>query len=109
MAAARLTRHKRSQMFFSFNHIYELLYNKTRTFLRDSMNIRDLVRLTLFIACLICSSRAFGQVSTSQPPDEVLRDSKPADFNRSSYYKNKLEFSVEAGWLPINIPFVFDF
>jgi hypothetical protein len=29
--------------------------------------------------------------------------------NSSIYYKNKLEFSVETGWLPINIPFVFDF
>lgn len=32
-----------------------------------------------------------------------------ADFNRTIYYKNKLEVSLEAGWLPINIPFAFDF
>jgi len=25
------------------------------------------------------------------------------------YYKNKLEFSLETGWLPNNIPFIFDF
>lgn len=31
------------------------------------------------------------------------------DFNRAIYYRNKLEFSLETGWLPINIPFVFDF
>jgi hypothetical protein len=31
------------------------------------------------------------------------------DFNRDVYYKNKLEFSLETGWLPNNIPFVFDF
>jgi hypothetical protein len=31
------------------------------------------------------------------------------DFNRDIYYKNKLEFSVESGWLPINVPFVWDF
>ncbi len=31
------------------------------------------------------------------------------DFNTSIYYKNKLEFSLETGWLPNNIPFVFDF
>jgi Lipid A 3-O-deacylase (PagL) len=31
------------------------------------------------------------------------------DFNRNIYYKNKLEFSLETGWLPNNIPFVFDF
>ena len=31
------------------------------------------------------------------------------DFNRNIFYKNKLEYSVETGWLPNNIPFVFDF
>jgi hypothetical protein len=31
------------------------------------------------------------------------------DFNRNIYYRNKLEFSLETGWLPNNIPFVFDF
>jgi hypothetical protein len=31
------------------------------------------------------------------------------DFNRNIYYKNKLEYSVETGWLPYNIPFIFDF
>jgi hypothetical protein len=34
---------------------------------------------------------------------------KRPDFNREIYYRNKLEFSLETGWLPINIPFVFDF
>ena len=32
-----------------------------------------------------------------------------SDFNRDIYYRNKLEFSLQTGWLPINIPFVFDF
>ncbi len=32
-----------------------------------------------------------------------------SDFNRSIYYKNKFEFSLQTGWLPTNIPFVFDF
>lgn len=27
---------------------------------------------------------------------------------RGIYYKNKLEFGLDVGWLPINIPFVFD-
>lgn len=34
--------------------------------------------------------------------------SKPGDFNRDIYYRNKLEFSLETGALPINIPFIFD-
>jgi hypothetical protein len=36
------------------------------------------------------------------------QEPSPTDFNRSMYYKNKLEFSLDGGWLPINIPFVFD-
>lgn len=31
------------------------------------------------------------------------------DRNREIYYKNKLEFSIEVGYLPVNIPFVFNF
>ena len=37
----------------------------------------------------------------------VVRVSRP-DLGRSIYYKNKIEFSLDGGWLPINIPFVFD-
>ena len=48
------------------------------------------------------------EVSKTEPPAEMLQKSRPADFNRSIYYKNKLEFSLETGWLPNNIPFVFD-
>ena len=33
----------------------------------------------------------------------------PQDANQEVYYKNKLEFSLEGGWLPINIPFPFEF
>ena len=50
-----------------------------------------------------------GEDSKKQPSDEKLRGSKPADFNRAIYYRNKLEFSLDGGWLPINIPFPFDF
>jgi hypothetical protein len=50
-----------------------------------------------------------GEDSRNQPSDEKLRGSKPADFNRAIYYRNKLEFSLDGGWLPLNIPFPFDF
>ena len=33
---------------------------------------------------------------------------KRPDFNEDIYYRNKLEYSIESGYLPINIPFVFD-
>src|SRR5207302_4288263 len=45
--------------------------------------------------------------SENRPLSLVSRRSERADFNRSIYYKNKLEFSWENGWLPGNIPFVF--
>ena len=46
--------------------------------------------------------------SKIQPSDERSRSAKAADFNRDIYYRNKLEFSLDGGWLPINIPFPLD-
>jgi hypothetical protein len=42
--------------------------------------------------------------------EQVIRlgNPKSADFNRNIYYRNKLEFSLDGGWLPINIPFPLD-
>lgn len=37
-----------------------------------------------------------------------LPSTKPPEFNRDIYYRNKLEFSLDAGWLPINVPFPLD-
>ena len=72
------------------------------------MNIRNLTLFTLILACLTHPALFFGQDPKSQPLDGIVRNSKSTDFNTSIYYKNKLEFSLETGWLPINIPFVFD-
>jgi Lipid A 3-O-deacylase (PagL) len=44
-----------------------------------------------------------------QPSNQKPRRSQLPDFNRDIYYFNKLEFSFDVGWLPINIPFPFDF
>jgi hypothetical protein len=45
----------------------------------------------------------------STPSAAVLvRNSPPINSDCSFFYKNKLEFSLEGGWFPINIPFVFD-
>jgi hypothetical protein len=49
-----------------------------------------------------------GKDSGYQPSDERSGSVKPADFNRDIYYRNKLEFSLEGGWHPINIPFPLD-
>lgn len=57
--------------------------------------------------------RAIPATRDSDPPTVSLVRSAPKaatyDFNRDIYYRNKLEFSLETGWLPNNIPFVFDF
>ena len=52
---------------------------------------------------------SLAQDSKGQKSDDILRESKQTDFNSGIYYKNKLEFSLETGWLPINIPFALDF
>lgn len=49
-----------------------------------------------------------GDDSNTRPPVERIQSAKPPDFNRNIYYRNKLEFSLDAGWLPINIPFPLD-
>jgi len=49
------------------------------------------------------------QDPTSTPANQKLRVSKKPDFNRSIFYENKIEFALDVGWLPINIPFPFDF
>src|ERR1700675_1999202 len=49
-----------------------------------------------------------GEDSKDPPSLETLRVNKPADLNRDIYYRNKLEFSVDGGWLPINVPFPLD-
>ncbi len=42
-----------------------------------------------------------------RPPSGVSPE-RP-DFNESVFYRNKLEVSLESGYLPANIPFVFNF
>jgi Lipid A 3-O-deacylase (PagL) len=79
------------------------------------MSQQNLKRFTLFLACLIPPVQSIGQDSSpesrdvvSQASDSAQHSSKPPDFNSDIYYKNKVEFSLESGVLPINLPFVFD-
>lgn len=44
----------------------------------------------------------------SKAPSLVVRHPRP-DFNQDIYYRNRLEFGLDVGWHPINIPFVYDF
>jgi Lipid A 3-O-deacylase (PagL) len=48
------------------------------------------------------------QPATSLSTDRVPRRPKRPDFNRAIHYKNKWEFSLDYGYLPINIPWPFD-
>lgn len=72
------------------------------------MRKRDLILFALALACLAKPALSAGQESKTQPFDEGPLASKPADFNTDIYYRNKLEFSLETGVLPVNIPFPFD-
>ncbi len=83
--------------------------SRSQVFLLTDMSLRQLTLYTLMLACLIHPALSFVQDSKSQPSGATVRDSGPADFNSQIYYKNKLEFSLETGWLPINIPWPFDF
>lgn len=66
----------------------------------------------MILASFFSASISIAQVLDSSPANNTVQTLKPRnpkpDFNREIYYKNKLEFSFESGWLPINIPFVFD-
>jgi hypothetical protein len=39
---------------------------------------------------------------------QTAKQSEQPDFNREIFYRHKLEYSLDVGWLPINIPFPFD-
>jgi hypothetical protein len=72
------------------------------------MFLRNLIFLSLILTCLKQPERVLGQNSNSQSSQETFLDLKPADFNRRIYFKHKLEFSLDTGWLPNNIPFIFN-
>jgi hypothetical protein len=71
------------------------------------MTARNLISCTLALTYLTHPALSIGQDLKSQRSDETLLGLRPADFNRQIYYKNKLEFSLDTGWLPYNIPFIF--
>jgi hypothetical protein len=80
----------------------------TRKHFYFKMTERRLKFFTLLLACLTPSALSMGQDTEVRPASEVLAAPQPTDFNTEIYYRNKLEFSLETGVLPINIPFVFD-
>jgi len=73
------------------------------------MNIRTLAVAILSLACLALTTPASAQDPVQQPSDATLTESEPADFNRKIYFKNKLEVGFDAGYLPYNTEFIFQF
>jgi len=64
--------------------------------------------LVFLVFCVAPPGLSVGQDSKNQQSNEILTESRPADFNREIYFKHKLEFSLDTGWLPNNIPFIFN-
>ncbi len=73
------------------------------------MRVGKLILFTVAFVGITRATKAIAQDSKSQLSDESAVVSKRSDFNEQIYYKNKLEFSLETGWHPINIPFIYDF
>lgn len=73
------------------------------------MRLRKLILCTVAFTCLTQATRLIAQDLESQLSDSTAVVSKPSDSNEQVYYRNKLEFSLETGWHPINIPFIYDF
>jgi hypothetical protein len=65
--------------------------------------------LLIILLLAFFASSANTEDATSHPVHHFFFFNGPADFNRNIFYKNKLEFSLESGWEPINIPFVYNF
>jgi hypothetical protein len=72
---------------------------------------RRIAPATLFVALsfALLSGLARAQGFPTPPHADFFRFHDSPDYNANIYYKNKLEFSLESGWLPNNIPFVFNF
>ena len=64
--------------------------------------------LALLFFCLVQPALCRSQDATAESAQQTARPSKLPDVNTDIYYRNKLEFSLDTGGLPINIPFAFD-
>ena len=65
--------------------------------------------LLMILLLAFFARTAKTQDATGHPVHHVFFFNGPGDFNRNIFYRNKLEFSLESGWEPRNIPFVYNF
>ena len=70
--------------------------------------IRDLHVPDMQIRESLAAGSNSGGASKASSPIQTPPVFKSADFNQDIYYRNKLEFSLDGGWLPLNIPFPLD-
>jgi hypothetical protein len=54
------------------------------------------------------SADSIGTNEVSKPGSHVIGQREQPSFHANAYYKNRFEFALDVGWLPVNIPFVFD-
>jgi hypothetical protein len=54
------------------------------------------------------SADSIGTHEMSKRGSGVIGEREQPSFHEDVYYKNRLEFGLDVGWLPVNIPFVFD-
>ena len=54
------------------------------------------------------SADSIGTHEVSKPGSRVIGQREQPSFHADAYYKNRFEFALDVGWLPVNIPFVFD-
>jgi hypothetical protein len=64
--------------------------------------------VVFLVFCVAPPGLSIGQDGKNPFSDEILLKVEPADFNREIYFKHKLEFSLDTGCLPNNIPFLFN-
>lgn len=66
-------------------------------------------RFLIALGLALLVQQAVGQGLAGPPSSTFFSFHDPADFNNNIYYKDKLEFSLESGWLPNNTAFIFNF
>src|SRR5208282_5588471 len=77
--------------------------------IKPDETVMKLQRLILCaLISFLLSTSLFAADSKNTLPDTPTVNLEAVDFNDKIYYKNKLELSFDTGWLPYNIPFIFN-
>jgi hypothetical protein len=105
--AADNIRHTREEQTFLAPTFYAF-QNIAEAATTPSQAPRDLQTSDLEIRESSESGSNSGDALNAPSPVQRPRVSKGADFNQDIYYRNKLELSLDGGYLPINIPFPLD-